>query len=289
MTIFTSKDFQVGQNYDLKDVLVEVNKKQNPFTTFLLSKVVKATSPQVHWITEEIADSAVTLAEGGNAPDFVKDTLAPRDNYLEIFANVASVTNTAQYSTAKGISDLLAHEVDKKSKAIKRRMENKFLHGTKGYDSATGTYTTEGILNQINADHKVTNSTLTGDKFEETLEKLYDAGVSDNLICFIPARLKQALNKTGVVEFYAKDKFLGFDCEIYTSVFGTVTFILAEELGTDKLFIVNPDYLEMPVLIPFHAQVESVSGSKQSVFLETQAGVNLLNDKAAASFEIVGA
>jgi len=286
MTIFTSKDFAVGQNYDLKDVLVEVNKKQNPFTTFLLSKTVKATSPQVHWITEEIADSAVTLAEGGNAPEFKKDTLAPRDNYLEIFANLASVTNTAQYSTAKGISDLLAHEVDKKSKAIKRRIENRFLHGTKSYDSVTGTYTTDGILTQINADHKVTGA-LTGDAFEEMIGKLYDAGVSDNLICFLPARMKKALNETGVVQHFAKDKFLGFDIDEYITTFGTVRFALCEELGNNKMFVVNPDYLEMPILIPFHAQVEAVSGSKQSVFLETQAGVNLLNDKAAASFEIV--
>ncbi|MEH6944629.1 SU10 major capsid protein [Bacillus sp. JJ722] len=286
MSIFTSKDFAVGQNYDLKDVLVEVNKKNNTFTTFMLSKTVKATAPQVHWITEEIADSAVTLAEGGNAPEFKKDDLAPRSNYLELFANTAVVTNTAQYSTAKGISDLLAHEVDKKSKAIKRRIENKLLHGVQGYDATTKTYTTDGVITQIHADHKVTGE-LTGDKFEEMVGKLYDAGVSDNLICFLPARMKQTINKTGVVEFFARDKFLGFDAEEYITTFGTVRFVLCEELGNNKMFIVNPDYLEMPVLIPYHAQVEAVSGSKQSVFLETQVGVNLLNDKAAASFEIV--
>lgn len=286
--MFTSRDFQAGQNYDLKDVLIEVNKKQNPFTTFLLSKQVKASAPQVHWITEEIADSAVTLAEGGNAPEFKKDTLAPRDNYLEIFANTATCTNTAQYSNAKGINDLLAHEVDKKTKAIKRRMENKFIHGVKGYDSATQTYTTDGILNQIHADHRVKGD-LTGDAFEEMIGKLYDAGVSDNLIVFLPARMKKALNETGVVEHFAKDKFLGFDMDQYVTVFGTVNFVLCEGLGNNKMFAVNPEYLENPVLIPFHAQVEAVSGSKQSIFLETQAGVNLLNDKAAASFEIVQA
>ncbi|MGE7217147.1 SU10 major capsid protein [Priestia koreensis] len=283
--MFTSKDFAVGQNYDLKDVLVEVNKKQNPFVTFMMSKAKKATAPQVHWITEELGDSAVTLAEGGDAPAFKKDTLAPRDNYLELFANTASVTNTAQYSSATGVSDLLAHEVDKKSKAIKRRIENKFLHGVKGYDAATQTYTTDGILNQIHADHRVV-SALTGESFEEMIGKLYDAGVSDNLLCFLPARMKKALNETGAVQFFARDKFLGFDIEEYITVFGTVRFALCEELGNNKMFVVNPDYLEMPILIPYHAQVEAVSGSKQSVFLETQAGINLLNDKAAASFQI---
>ena len=281
--MFTSQDFVVGQNYDLKDVLIEVNKKQTPFVTFLMSKTVKATSPQVHWITEEIADSAVTLAEGGDAPAFVKDTLAPRDNYLEIFAATATVTNTAQYSKATGINDLLAHEVEKKTKAIKRRMENKFIHGTKGYSN--GVYTTDGILAQIHPDHRVTGA-LTADAFEEAIGKLYDAGVSDEILVFVPARIKKQLNELGNVEFYARDKFLGFDMEQYITVFGTVNFILCEELGNNKFFAVNPNYLEMPVLIPFHAQVEAVSGSKKSIYLETQAGVNLLNDKAAVSFEI---
>ncbi|MED0717435.1 DUF5309 domain-containing protein [Aeribacillus composti] len=283
--MFTSQDFAVGQNYDLRDVLIEVNKKQTPFVTFLMSKTVKATSPQVHWITEEIADSAVTLPEGGDAPEFKKDNLAPRDNFLEIFSATATVTNTAQYSSAVGINDLLAHEVEKKTKAIKRRMENRFIHGSKGYDATTKTYTTDGILAQIHADHRVTGE-LTADSFEEAIGKLYDAGVSDEILVFVPARIKKQLNELGNVEFYARDKFLGFDMEQYITVFGTVNFILCEELGNNKFFAVNPNYLEMPILIPFHAQVEAVSGSKQSMFLETQAGVNLLNDKAAVSFEI---
>ncbi|WP_042346063.1 SU10 major capsid protein [Bacillus massiliigorillae] len=282
MTQFSSQDFVTGQNYDVKDVLIEVNKKQTPFTTFLLSKTSKATAPQVHWITEEIADSAVSLAEGGDAPAFTKDTLKPLDNYLELFANTATVTNTAQYSTAKGISDLLAHEVEKKAQAIKRRMENKFIHGTKGYTA--GTYTTAGVLAQIDATNKVTGT--IADNLESVVEKLYDAGVSDNMLCFIPAKLKQELNKSETVTFLAREKFLGFDVEEYITAYGVVRFALCEALGNDTLFIINPDYVEMAELIPFHAEVQSANGSKQSVFLETQAGVQLLNPLAGAMLTV---
>ena len=277
--------FKVEDNIiDMKDVLVEVNKKNNPFTTFLLSKTVKATAPVYHWTTEEIADSAVTLAEGGDAPAYTKDSQDILQNYLEIFANTAVVSNTSQYSSHLGISDLLAKEVDSKTKAIKRRIEKKLIHGQASF--ANGTYNTGGILEQIHTDHKLTGATFTGIEFENAVEKLYDAGVSDNMVAFLPARMKKALVDSQEVVFLAREKFMGFDAEVYSSVFGTVTFLLTEELGQDKMFIANPDYIELPTLIPFHGQIEPVSGSKQSVYLETQLGIALLNEKAAVSFTV---
>ena len=285
--MFNTQDFQPGQSFDLKDVIIEVNKKQNPFTTLLLSKSVPASSPHVQWLQEEInSASAVTMAEGGNAPAYLKDSLGTKENYLELIGATATVTNTAQYSNAIGISDLLAHEVTKKTKAVKAQFENRFIHGTGGgYVSASQTYKTNGILEQIHADNKVTDTGLTVENFEATVEKLYNAGVSDNMICFVPARLKKVITQFDSVDHFAKDNFLGFDIDTYITVFGNLSFVLTEGL-TDQLFIVNPEYIELSTLIPFHATVQSVSGSKQSVYLEQQAGVKLLNEKAAASFTI---
>lgn len=84
----------------------------------------------------------------------------------------------------------------------------------------------------------------------------------------------------------ARDKELGFDSELYSSVYGQVRFVLSEKVGANKLFVVNGDYLETPTLIPFSGTKQPVSGSKQSIYLETQMGIKLLNQKAAASFEI---
>lgn len=274
---------------DLKDVLVEVNKKSNPFTTFLLSKTVKASAPVYQWIQEEITNSAVTLAEGGDAPAYAKDARYSKQVYLEIFANTATVSNTAQASSHHGIGDLLAKEVDSKTKSIKRRIENKLIHGEGGYDSVTGTYKASGILEQIDADHKLTGAVFNDVEFEKAVEKLYDAGVSENMVAFLPARMKKALTDSQEVVFLAREKFMGFDAEVYSTVFGTVTFILTEELGQGKMFIANPEYIEMPTLIPINAKPESASGSKQSVFIETQVGIALLNEKAAVSFEITPA
>lgn len=285
--MFNTQDFLPGQSFDMKDVLIEVNKKQNPFTTLLLSKTVKASAPHVQWMQEEInSASAVTMAEGGDAPAHVKDSLYPMENWLELIGATASVTNTAQASSAIGISDLLSHEVEKKTKAIKAQFENRYIHGTGGgYDVATNTYKTNGILEQIDVGNRVTGASLTQDLFEETIEKLYNAGASDNMICFVPARMKKIINSFESVTYFASEKFLGFDADIYTTVYGNVSFVLCEGL-TDQLFVVNPDYLELAQLIPFHAVVQSESGSKMSVYLEEQAGVKLLNEKAAASFSI---
>ncbi|MBY0221964.1 DUF5309 family protein [Mammaliicoccus sciuri] len=279
--------FKVEDNIiDLKDVLVEINKKGNPFTTFLLSKTIRASAPLYGWVQEEITNSAVTLPEGGDAPAYAKDTRTPKQVYLELFANTATVSNTAQASSHHGISDLLAKEVDSKTKAIKRRIENKLIHGEGSYDSVTGTYHASGILEQIDSDHKLTGTEFTDVQFEQAVEKLYDAGVSENMVAFLPARMKKSLTDSQEVVFLAREKFLGFDAEVYSTVFGTVTFVLTEELGQGKMFIANPEYIEMPVLIPINGKPESASGSKQSVYIETQVGIALLNEKAAVSFEI---
>lgn len=284
--MFTHDKFLEGQSVDLKDVLIQTTPVITPFTTFLLGKEVKATAPQVSWITESINEgAAVTMPEGGDAPDFVEDEMEMLDNYLEIFGATASVSNTAQASSAVGIKDLLAREIANKTKAIKMRIEDKLINGSKGYDPATKTYTTAGILEQIHADHKVTGAKFDKKAFEETLSALYHAGVNYNMTVFLPASMKVAVNEFDTVQFLARDKFLGFDTEIYSSVYGQVRFILSERLQ-NKLFVVNEDYLELPVLIPFSGTPQPVSGSKRSVYLETQLGLKLLNPKAAASFEI---
>lgn len=168
---------------------------------------------------------------------------------------------------------------------MKMRMENILINGTKSYDATTKTYTTDGILAQIDPANQVTNTSFTKAKFEETVAKMYDAGVNDEMICFIPAQMKIALNGFNNVEFLARDMFQGFDTEKYVTPYGIITFVLSEKLQ-NKLFIVNPNYLELAELIPFHAVPQPVSGSKQSIYLETQFGLKLLNSKAAASFAI---
>lgn len=283
--MFTQDKFLEGQSVDIKDVLIQTTPIVTPFSTFLLGKGVSASAPKVSWIEESInLDSAVTMAEGANAPDYVADSSEMLDNYLEIFGATATVSNTAQASNAIGINDLLAKEVANKTKAIKMRIEDRLINGTKGFTA--GKYTTGGILEQIHADNKITGATFDKVAFEEVLASQYHAGTNDNMIVFLPASMKMKINEFEDVVFMARDKTLGFDSEVYSSVYGQVRFVLSEKVGQDKLFVVNGDYLELPTLINFNATKEPVSGSKQSIYLETQLGLKLLNRKAAASFTI---
>jgi hypothetical protein len=286
MSIFTTDKFVPGQSFDMKDVLIQTTPVKTPFSTLLLNKTVKANAVNMEWIEEAINENAaVTLGEGADAPDRVDDTLAPLSNYCELIGATASVSNTAQNSSAIGVSDLLAKDVANKTKAIKLKIEDRLINGVKGFTAATKTYTTAGILNQIHADNKVSHTEFTEDKFLETIEKIYNAGASANMTCFLPAKMKLKLNGFTNFQHFAKDKMAGVDVDVYVTPYGNVTFVLTEKI-TDKLFITNPDYLELGELIPFHAQVEPVSGSKQSIYLEWQGGLKLLNAKAASSFEI---
>lgn len=283
--MFKHNDFLEGQSVDINDVLIQTTPIVTPFTTYLLSKGVNATAPSVSWIEESInLDSAVTQTEGGDAPAYVKDNAKMLSNYLEIFASTATVSNTAKASDAIGVNNLLAKEVANKSKAIKMRIENTLINGTKGFSG--GKYQTAGILEQIHDDHKLTGKTFTKKVFEDLLATQYHAGTNDNMLVFLPASMKMKINEFEDVVFMARDKELGFDSEVYSSVYGQVRFVLSERVGKDKLFVVNGDYLELPTLINFNATKEPVSGSKESVYMETQLGLKLLNQKAAASFEI---
>jgi len=284
--MFTHDKFVEGQSYDLRKYLVEVTPIKTPFTNLLLGKSVKASNPVMNWITQEINENAaVTLPEGADAPNPVDDAATPFSNYTELIGATATVSNTAQYSSATGISNLLMTEVDRKSKALKLRIEDKLINGVKSYDSATKTYKTDGILAQIASDNKVTHTDFTEDKFLDTIEKLYDAGAGEDMVCYLPARMKLALNGFTQFQHFAKDKFAGVDVDVYVTPFGNVKFALTEKIN-NKLFIVNPGYLELGELIPFHAIVQPQSGSKQSIYLETQLGLKLLNPLAAASFAI---
>lgn len=284
--MFMLENYLPEQVSDINKFLINTTPVQTPFSTFVMTKEQKANDAKFSWIEETINEtSAVTQSEGGNAPAHVNDGSALLDNYAEIFAGTALVSNTAQAVSAIGVNDLLAKDVFKKTQSIKLRMEDKFINGTKSYDPATKTYHTGGILEQINTANRVTNATLNENSFLDTLEKLYTAKTNSNMVCFLPARMKMTINGFSDVKYLARDKVLGFDAETYTSVFGNVTFVLAEKLN-NNLFILNSDYIEAKTLIPFHIDDEPVSGSKKSKYLEIQTGIALLNSKAAASFAI---
>ncbi|WP_311519080.1 SU10 major capsid protein [Paenibacillus albidus] len=286
MTIFTSDKFLPGQSVDMKDIITQTTPIITPFSTMMLNKTVRAEAPKISWIEEALDESsAVTLPEGGDAPEFVEDDTELLDNFCELLAATATVSNTAQASTAVGIGDLLAKEVSKKTQSLKLRLENVLINGTKGYSTTTKTYTTGGILEQIHTSNRLTAATPTQAEFENLLSKMYHAGTNYDMTVFLPANLKTIVNTFDSVTYLARDKFLGFDMEIYSSVYGQVKFILSEKLQ-NKMFVVNPNYLELATLIPFHGTPQPLSGSKQSVFLEGQYGLKLLNRKAAASLTI---
>ncbi|GLH62389.1 DUF5309 family protein [Parageobacillus sp. G301] len=286
--MFTTQNFVPGQSIDLKDTLILANPKVSAFSTFCMSKEVSAKSPTVQWIEETINENAAkTLAEGADAPAHVNDDPQLMENYLELFGSLAQVSNTAQASEAVGIKDLLVKDMQNKTEALKRRIEQKMLYGVKNF--AGGVYEMAGIFELVNVANRVSDSTLTPEKFEETISKLYDAGVSYNLVAFMNAHTKQIINGFTNVTYLGRDKLQGMDTSVYSTAFGDVTFIDVPAMKTGDIVILNPDFIETPVLIPFHAVPQGANGSKVSVYIETQLGLKLLNSKAAATFTIATA
>lgn len=278
---FTTENFVAGQSFDIKDTLILANPKVSAFSTFALSKTVPAKNPTVQWIEETINEaSAVTMAEGGDSPTHVNDTAGLLENYLELFGGTAQVSNTAQASEAIGISDLISKDMAMKTEAIKRRIEQKLLYGTKAFTG--GKYEMDGIFNLVNATNKI-DAELTPMAFENLIAKLYDAGASYNLVAFMNAHTKHRINGFANVTYLGKDKLQGMDTSVYSTAFGDVTFIDTPAMKTNDIVLLNPDFIETPVLIPFTATVQGANGSKQSIYMETQMGIKLLYSKAGAT------
>lgn len=283
--MFDTQQFLQGQSYDLKDELILANPIRNAFSSFALSKSVKANNPVVSWIEETVEDSAVTMPEGGDAPEQQNDSRELLSNYLELFGATAMVSNTAQASEVVGINDLLAKDVKMKTEAIKRRIENKMLYGTKNY--ANGTYEMDGIFNLVHTDNRVTDASgIAPALLDETISKVYDAGLGYNLVAFCNAHMKHNINQFANVTYLGRDKMLGMDINVYSTAFGDITFIDVPAMNREDLLILNPEYIETPVLIDYHATLQGENGSKKSVYLETQLGLKLLNSKAAATFRV---
>ncbi|MGE8079248.1 SU10 major capsid protein [Peribacillus loiseleuriae] len=281
---FTTENFVPGQSFDIKDTLILANPKISAFSTFALGKAVPAKNPTVKWIEETINEtSAVTMKEGGDSPNHVNDDADLMENYLELFGATAQVSNTAQASEAIGIEDLISKDMAAKTEAIKRRIEQKFLYGVKGFTA--GKYETAGIFNLVNSSNAIEDKTasISPAMFEILISKVYDAGVSYNLVAFMNAHTKQMINQFANVTYLGKDKFQGMDTSVYSTAFGDVSFIDTPAMKTKDILILNPDFIETSVLIPFTGTVQGANGSKKSVYLETQLGIKLLNSKAAAT------
>ncbi|MEU2589658.1 DUF5309 family protein [Alkalihalobacillus sp. NPDC078783] len=285
MSFLSTQDYTTHQNIDMHQQIIDLNPERTKFLNFLLTKQEKATSPKVYWIEEELSDAAETIAEGGDAPDFVKDSPKEIDNHLEIFSATASVSTTRQESVGVGIQDEMAREVAKKASSIKRLAEKKLLYGNKRF--AQGKRETNGIFNQVDPTHQFTGQ-LTAETFDQTLLALYEAGVNYNMQVFCSAHVKNIIDKfdESKVRHLTADKMYGYTIDRYSTAYGDVTFVDVPGMNRDDLLVLNDEFVTLPVLYGLKGSYLGKKGSLDSFFMETQMGVKLLNRKAAATFKI---
>jgi len=285
--MYTSGNFAQFQSLDLSEEIALINPQRTPFLSYLLQngkavKAVKAESPIVNWYEETLNSSAISTGkEGQDAPADVQDTTALMTNYTELLLGTAKVSCTAQSSSIVGVNDLMARETTKKLTQLKYALEDRIMTGTKAVSVGAVGQKMSGLLNLINSNNVVTG-VLTVDGFNSMLKKLYDAGVNDNMICFISDIDKQAVNRFASVEYLAKENFLGFTCDRYHTEYGDVTFVLTPSLTASKsIVVVNPDYLELKELQPAAIDL-AITGDSISKMVKWEGTLKLTNSKAGA-------
>jgi len=291
--MYTSDNFAQFQSLDLSKEIALINPQRTPFLSFLLQmgKTSKAESPIINWYEETLGSDAISTGiEGQDAPADKQDVTALLTNYTELLLGTAKVSCTAQASNIVGVNDLMARETTKKLTQLKYKLEDTIMTGTLAVKTGSVGQKMNGLLNQINASNVVTavGSVVTKADFEAMIKKLYDAGTSDNMVCFISDTDKVAVNEFYGVQYFAKDLFLGFTCDKYHTEYGDVTFVLCPSLsGAKSVVVVNPDYLELKELQPAQAVDLAITGDSISKMVKVEATLKLGNSKGASKIVLV--
>lgn len=285
--MYTSNNFQTYQSLDLSKEIAIINPQRTPFLSFLLQngKSIKAESNIINWYEESLNTNAIkTSIEGADAPADVQDNTALLTNFTELLTGTAKVSNTAQSSTIVGVDDLMAREVSKKLTLLKYSIEDRLVNGAKTAKTATDGQKMNGLLNLINASNVVNGgTTLTMTSFNSLLKTMYDAGTSDNMVCFLSDVNKQIINSFTDVKYMAKDNFLGFTCDRYHTDYGDVTFVLCPALANSKsIAVINPDYLELKELQAAQAIDLAITGDSISKMVKWEGCLKIGNSKGAS-------
>lgn len=99
---------------------------------------------------------------------------------------------------------------------------------------------TGGIFHQVDDTHKIVGA-LNPENFGALAGKLYDAGQNTDMVAFMNAHTKHAVNSfaDGSIRYVSTDNVLGLNFDRYVSAFGSFTFIDADFIKGNDILLIN--------------------------------------------------
>lgn len=291
-----------GNREDLTDVIYDISPTETPVLSMLPR--VKATAVKHEWQTDALAAAAANQQLEGDAVGADAATATTRlDNICQISYKVPSVTATQEAVSKAGRKSEMAHQVQKRTKEIKRDMENDI---TANVAKVTGGATTArkcaGLQTWILTNTSTSSSTpATGDGtdahtdgttrvFTEDLllaamQTAFTSGATPNMGVTGAFNLEKAAGFTGGATRQVdslKGKISGY-VDVYKTPWGQEIKLIADRFSpSDVMYVIDPEFAAVAYLRPFRMKPLPVTADAMSKLLVVEYTLEMRNQKAHA-------
>ena len=268
-----------AQHKELSNVISNLSPFETPFQTLIGKGTVK--NYLFNWAEEKLADAGDNAwAEGASAGEGTDNILVERDNYTQIFRKTVELTGTAQATAIAGGAEKMAHQVELRSRELKRDVERAYLGTGQEKASASGVRKTAGFHAQVDAAHIVDAAgvAVTEDMVRDLLAKLFEAGSTPNVIMTTPrgkVALAKALEATRQRHLDSDKAIAGVD--LYNSDFGTMEIYANRFCREGDILIMDTSMWSEEVLRSYKIEKMDKSGDSDKRMLIVEKGLKCKN------------
>lgn len=274
---------------DLTDYITNVDYKNTPLYSGLGSTMAYNT---LHEWPVDVFGSAADNAQIESSDATVADMTQPtrKDNIVQMFRKVVTVSDTERAVDVAGMKDPYAYQLKKSSVEFARDVEKALVEGTRASGSSGVARRLDGCIAQIstNKTSRASGTSLSETEFNDILQGIFDNGTDDvaNEI-HVGSYLKRVISgyTAGSTKYTdTESKRLWNTVSVYESDFGTVRIYLNRFVPSGGVLAIRPEYWKVAYLNgrkPKHIAL-SKTGSSTKGMVEGELTLEGLAEKSSA-------
>lgn len=295
-----------GIREDLSGTIYDISPTDTPFLS--MAGRASADNTLFEWQVDALAAAVSTNQQlEGNDATFATPAATTRlGNYQNISDKPLIVSGTAERVSTAGRASEFAYQMAKRAKEIKRDMEKASLDNLAANAGALGTARVTGsflVFLKTNTDFgsggadPVYTTVPTGTRTDGTLrtfteamlktvaQEVYTSG-GDVKYLMVPVALKPTVSGfAGVATktFYqsaVKPTAIIGSADVYVSDWGKISILVNRFQRARDAFLVDPSYVSIAYLRPFHREKLAKTGDAQKGVLRVEWGVKVHNEAA---------
>jgi hypothetical protein len=292
----------IGRREDLSDIIYDVTPTETPFLSAIPKG--KATSTKHEWLTRSLAAASGSNAviEGDDADTDAANANVRLFNYTQISDKVARVSGTQEAVNNAGMQSTMAKEMEDKMKELKKDVETTLLQDVAyvaGSDTLARKMAGLSCYIKTNISKASDGTAATGDGSDAYTEGTARALAEDLVEASLATGWSNGANPSlGVLNAFQKRKFASFsgsstkmsdgdkrkvtnNVEVYVDPLGTeIRLVPCRQMQTDKIFFVDPEYLEFTTLRNFFTKDLAKTGDSERKQIIVEYTMEVRNEKA---------